>query len=166
VVVGGTLGTEDTSNAAQPWLARFDETGAMLWDKAVEGDYSACLGTQVALTSSGASLAAVSSCAGPWVRAYDRTGTLLWERAFGRNITALAGLADGGYAVALGTREGAYQAEPASAVLQRFDADHQLVWQAELENCYLFERLLSTSEGLLALAGCSQGYVLNRYVDP
>ena len=68
--------------------------------------------------------------------------------------------------MALGTREGSYLLEPPPATLLRFDADHQLVWQAELAECYLFERLVVAERGLLALAGCPQGYVLSSYADP
>jgi hypothetical protein len=79
LVVGGTLGTADNSNAAVPWLARFDASGALLWEQAIEADQrSACQGTKVGMTATGASLAAVSSCAGPWVRSYDAAGNLLW----------------------------------------------------------------------------------------
>jgi hypothetical protein len=167
VVVGGTLGIAQDSNAAVPWLGRFDAEGASLWEQAIEVDqYSACLDTQVSMSAGGASLAAVSSCAGPWLRSYDPAGSVLWERRFDRTITALAGLDDGGYAVGLGTREGWYQSDPPPATLLRFDAEHRLAWQVELEECYLFERLVVAEEGLLALAGCPQGYALNLYTDP
>ncbi|HKY35726.1 MAG TPA: hypothetical protein VJN18_07305 [Polyangiaceae bacterium] len=167
LVVGGTLGIEQESNAAVPWLARFDASGTALWQQAIEPDqHSACLGTQVGMTASGASLAAVSSCAGPWVRAYDTAGKVLWERRFERTISALVGLDDGGYAIALGSMESWYQVDPPPATLLRFDAEHRLVWQVELEQCYSFERLVVAEEGLLALAGCPQGYALNLYADP
>lgn len=164
LLVGGSLGTEPDSNASVPWLARLDPDGAFLWEESLAvPEVSNCNVTAVAFTADGGSLAS-ASCVGPWLRAYDESGEVRWERRFAGPVTALAGIADGGYAVALGQLD--IYGGAAGATLLRYDAEHQLLWRAEQSGCYRFERLVATEQGVLALAGCDTGYRLTAYVDP
>jgi hypothetical protein len=176
LVVGGSLGSAPDSNASLPWLARLDQDGAFVWEESLEvseaSDHSGgalgfsgtnCNATAVAFRADGGSLAS-TSCVGPWVRAYDESGQVEWERRFAQPVTALAGLSDGGYVVALGMLE-LYGAGPGASLL-RYDVEHRLLWRAEQTGCYRFERVVATERGVLALAGCDTGYRLTSYTDP
>lgn len=164
VVVAGGLGTSAHNNASAPWLGRLDESGAFLWEQNIAIDNPpACSSNLAVLTPSGGSMAAIA-CAHQAVRSYDAAGTLLWERRFSVGVTAILGLTDGGYVVALGDENTATAA--GDAQLLRFDARHRLLWQTEQSGCQVFERLARTPRGVLALAGCQPGYALTEYADP
>lgn len=157
LVVGGSLGTAADSNASEPYLARLDAAGNFLWEESVHlPEPIHCNATAVALLPDGGSLAAIG-CGSRWVRAYEVSGAPRWERRFARGVTALAGLEDGGYVVALSGD---------AATVQRYDAQHRLIWQASKEGCERVERLAVRNGIVLALAGCSPGYSLSWYGDP
>ncbi len=164
LVVGGSLGTEKVNNASVPWLARLDANGEFLWEEtlAVSGR-SHCDTTAVAITPDGTSLAS-AHCVGPWVRAYDDSGRVLWERRFGKTVTGLAGMRDGGYVVGLGYSD--YATGAKGVELLRYDSGHRLLWRTDQPGCYLFEGIVATEQGVLALAGCATGYQLTAYADP
>lgn len=157
LVVGGSLGTSADSNASQPYLARLNHPGEVVWERSVStAEVTHCDTTAVAMFPSGSSLAAIG-CGPRWLRAFQPSGQIIWERRFASGVTALAGLEDGGYVVALGG---------GAAVLERYDASHRLYWAAQQEGCTAFTRLAVSNGAVVALAECQPGYSLSWYADP
>lgn len=162
LLVAGSLGVAADSNASQPWLALFDRDGAARWEATIPVLVTShCSTSAISLAPDGSALAAID-CEPRWLRSYATNGSVIWERGFASYVTALAALADGGYVVALSS----LQSGAPEALLQRFDAGHRLLWQTNIEGCQAVERLAVTAEGVLALAGCDEGYSLGWYADP
>jgi hypothetical protein len=157
LLVGGSLGTAADSNASEPYLARLDADGNFIWEESVHLDeVTHCDASAVAFTADGGSLAAIP-CGDSWLRSYAPEGDVRWERRQDRAVTAVLGLQDGGYAVGSGG---------STARLQRFDAQHRLVWEQTAEGCSAYTRLAESNGLVIALAQCEPGYSLSWLKSP